>query len=228
MKRITVLVIAVTALTASFSWMLLASSGGSPNAPTNNLAVDRAAGVATPVSQTMARTRQTKARANPGPLVAATQEARGSFTTRSGGRVEVLVGDPSPGVLDVLPKTGDPAIDSRVRTCVWTRGDDFSAVGCREKPLFGRSAVKFSEIAAGGPDAAKQTESFISGVAAPNVTRVEAITSEREALRARLSVDRAFFVELSRAHLARDVVVNHLRVYGLSGSVIEEIDLQRG
>lgn len=220
MKKLAVAVVVVAVVAGSLVGVLSAGSGNSPIEETA-VASGKAKNTLRPIASSPAKSSTGQA-----PLIASTQQRLGTFRTESGEQIDVFLGDLSPG-FKLLGHTGQPALDSRVRACVWTRGEEFSGLGCRAKPLFGRSTVKFSETAAGGPSPSDHTEYFISGVASPLVSRIEAITSSGESLRAELSAGRAFFVQLSSEQLARDVLVTDLRIYGADGSVIEDVDLQR-
>lgn len=94
---------------------------------------------------------------------------------------------------------------------------------CAEGGLLrGRRAV-YSITFDGGP--ARFARLYLLGLAAPGIGSVAVQMTDGSVVRAALSPERAFVVESSAAELAQDVVPSALLLYGLSGRLVERIEI---
>jgi hypothetical protein len=137
-----------------------------------------------------------------------TLRRRDEFATPDGDRFTIYEG-----------RTKDGA-----KVCVVSAGPGAAGSAC-DTPGFTTSPVLWVEGFSAGPGGTPITAWELSGLAAPNVERLELVDSTGNHRPVHLGRGNTFFVALSREDLKRGVTATTLNVYAGDGSLLESVAL---
>jgi hypothetical protein len=137
-----------------------------------------------------------------------TLQKRDDFTTPDGVRFTVFQG-----------RTGDGA-----KVCVASAGRGALGGAC-DTPGFTSSPVLWVEGGSAGPGGIPVTDWELSGLAAPNVARLELVDSRENRRPVHLGKGNAFFVGLSHGELKQGVKAVLLDVYDADGRLLASVAL---
>jgi hypothetical protein len=112
----------------------------------------------------------------------------------------------------------------RAKICVVSAGRGAAGSAC-DTPGFTESPVLWVEGFSAGPGGAPITEWELSGLAAPDVARLELVDSTGSHRPAHLARGNAFFVALSHGELKHGVSAVSLDVYAADGSLLASVAL---